>query len=378
MQTPRVRLFYPENDLALARDIARYTPPPAAARLRRAGLTLPLWYGNPGDCFIAQGVDARWLRRIDDAFSPGIRPWDRRTDGLVPAPWGWSKASRQYYLDLGFRSDVLPDDKTLEAIRALSHRRTASEVTRRLSETLPFAIGAPAQELTDIESIRRFVGEHPEGTVLKLPWSSSGRGLVATDPATAVQQTGMFEGMLRRQGSVMAEPRYSKVLDFAMLFSMNEGRCAYEGMSVFHNVQFGSYEGNTVAPEAELWKTVSSYCGDEMLESIRDSLIPILENIAGQNYAGPLGVDMMIVDSPETPVIPASEINFRMTMGHLVRRFYNSFAAEGATGSFTVRSAAQEHPSGDFSASVRDGKMTGGNLDMAQPGSDFSFIISLG
>lgn len=374
---PRVHLFYPENDLALARDIARYTAPPAAARLRRSGLTLPLWYGDAGDSFIAQGVDASWLGRMNDAFSPDIRPWDRSTEGLCPAPWGWSKASRQYFLDLGFRGSVMPDDKALDALRTLSHRRTASEVTRRLAETLPFPIVAPAEELTDVESIQEFIRSHPEGAVLKLPWSSSGRGLVATDPATAVQQTGMFEGMLRRQGSVMAEPRYRKVLDFAMLFTLSGGRCSYNGLSVFHNVQFGTYEGNTLASEAELWRLVASYCGEERLEAVRASLIPIIESIAGRDYDGPLGVDMMIADSPDTPIVPVSEINFRMTMGHLCHRFYSRYVADGAKGLFVVRANGAGQVSGETDASVRNGRMTGGVLDLAQPGCDFSFIIRL-
>ena len=102
MPEPRVHLFYPENDLALARDIARYTAPPAAVKLRRAGLTLPLFYGNPDDSFIAQGVNSQWFRKINDAFSPGISIWRDQTGGVQHAPWGWSKASRQYFLDLGF------------------------------------------------------------------------------------------------------------------------------------------------------------------------------------------------------------------------------------------------------------------------------------
>lgn len=377
MPASRVHLFYPENDLALARNITRYTAPPAAVKLRRAGLTLPLFYGNSGDSFVAQGVNAQWFRKINDAFSPEISILRDRTESMRPAPWGWSKASRQYFIDLGFPPESLPSDNALEAIRSLSHRRTASEVTRRLAMTLPFAIGAPAAELTTVESIAGFVAQHPEGTVLKLPWSSSGRGLVATDPATALQQGRMFEGMLHRQGAVMAEPRYRKVLDFAMLFTISEGRCTYDGLSVFHNVQFGTYEGNMLAPESDLWSLVSSHCGTERLEAVRDSLIPILENIAGMNYDGPLGVDMMIVDNPDTPLIPASEINFRTTMGHLCRKFYNRFAAHGATGTFTIRANGAGEVSGLFSAEVRNGRMNSGTLDMAQPGCDFSFIIQL-
>lgn len=68
--------FFPENDLALARDIARYTAPPAAVRLRRAGSTLPFFYGNEGAMVLSEGVDARWLGRLRDTLDISCRPYD--------------------------------------------------------------------------------------------------------------------------------------------------------------------------------------------------------------------------------------------------------------------------------------------------------------
>lgn len=370
--------FFPENDLALARDIARYTAPPAAVRLRRAGATLPFFYGNEGAMVLSEGVDATWLGRLRDTLDISCRPYDHRPEGKTPAPWGWSKAVRQTFADIGFGADALPDDGTLDEIRRLSHRRSSAIIAGELADALDFTIAPAARELTTLEEIMHFIAANPDGTVLKLPWSSSGRGLVATDPATAVSQTSMFEGMLRRQGSVMAEPRMKKLLDFAMLFTIDEsGKCSFDGYSVFNNVQFGSYAGNILEPQAALRRRVSALCGDSSLSKLETVLPGIIEKLVGKAYRGPLGIDMMAVDSPTYALAPAVELNLRMTMGHLCRIFYERYAAEGAYGTFKVLPAPAGKPAGFFEAHAHNGRLLSGSIDLAQPGSAFSFIVEL-
>lgn len=369
--------FYPENDLALARNIARYTAPPAAVKLRRAGATLPLFYGEPGGEVLADGINAPWLGRLRDSLGIDCSPYTHRPQECVPAPWGWSKASRQTFIDIGFDRAALPDDAALEAIRQLSHRRSSARIAEALTDTIGCTIAPPARELFTTEDIKSFIASHPAGTVLKLPWSSSGRGLVATDPVTAQSQTSMFEGMLRRQRSVMAEPRMHKLLDFAMLFTIADGKCCFDGYSVFENVQFGSYAGNMLAPQAELRRKVATLCGEGTLTAIETALPAILENLTGTAYSGPLGIDMMAVDEADYIIAPAVELNLRMTMGHLCRIFYERHVADGASGTFRVLPASQDTPTGIFDAAVRNGRIHGGRVDMAQPGCDFSFIADI-
>ena len=143
----KAHLFFPENDLALARDLARYTAPPAAVRLRKAGAALPLWYGANGDCFVAQGVDASWLDSVKGRFGMDIDVFDYRPERYSPVPWGWSKASRTYFESLGFGRQSLPDDSRLEALRTLSHRRTASDIARRLGPRLLVAVATAGVEI---------------------------------------------------------------------------------------------------------------------------------------------------------------------------------------------------------------------------------------
>ncbi len=368
----RLLYFFPENDLALARNLAHYTAPPAAVKLRRAGATLPLWYGDSGDTVLTQGVNARWLGELRDRFDLTTMPYDHKPDGLAATPWGWSKASRQIFTDIGFDPSCLPSDTWLDHVRELSHRRTAAQIVTKLAERLPFAIAPAASELHTIAQVEEYIRSHHEGTVIKLPWSSSGRGLVATDTDIFGSQRSMLEGMLRRQGSVTGEPRHRKTLDFAMLFTMHGGKCTFSGFSLFNNTQLGSYAGNTLAPQSELARIISEASSATQIIAIRDLLPSVIEDIAC-GYEGPLGVDMMATDAPDY-CIAVAEINFRMTMGHLCRIFYENFIEYGATGTFTI---APRPRAGIIAAHTADGRMRSGTLDLAQPGSDISFTVSL-
>ena len=367
-QVDKVHLFFPENDLALARDLTNYTPPPAAARLRRAGEVLPLWYGDCGDSFIATGVNSAWLHRMRDSFGMDIGVYDYDARGKTAAPWGWSKASRRMYAQRGFEADALPDDECLNRIRELSHRRTAALIAWRLAEAgLPDMTPA-AVECRTVDAIRRFVAEHGD-SLLKLPWSSSGRGLVKVDGRTIDAKKGMIEGMIHRQGSVMAEAFYGKRADFAMLFNMSRGRCVYCGLSLFDTDRLGSYTGNTLAPQERLKEII----GHPALGRLACLLPQVLEDIIGTDYDGPLGVDMMTL--ADGRIDPAVELNLRMTMGHLCLRFYERYAEPGAEGVFTVVPAA-DAPAG-MAPEIAGGRLRSGCLVLNPPGTDFRFAVAL-
>ena len=85
---------------------------------------------------------------------------------------------------------------------------------------------------------------------------------------------------------------------------------------------------------------------------------------------------MMVVDSPDFVLAPAVEVNVRRTMGLLCHRFYTRYATDGAHGTFTVAKRAHG-ASPAIGPAVSGGRMYGGTLDMAQPGSDFSFTVAL-
>ena len=364
-----LHLFFPENALALARDLERYTAPPAAVRLRRSGEALPLWFGADGDRFVASGINAAWLDGIKDLFGMDIDVFDYCVEKYRPAPWGWSKASRTVFRRLGFADSVLPDDKCLDAMRRLSHRRTASEIARRLHEAT--GIGLPAREIVAADELKSFLDRYPRA-IVKQPWSSSGRGMVAVEAATFEAQRTMVEGMIRRQGSIMAKPHYRKTLDFAMLFKMDHGRCLPAGLSVFDTAGLGVYTGNILAPEPELRAMICEKAGEKQFDAVAKALPAILEDMIGDAYCGPLGIDMMAVDDADAPFVPVVEMNLRMTMGHLCARFYDRYVANGAHGHFGISEMRI-----DDTADVFNGRLRGGHLNLVPPGSGFSFAVDL-
>ena len=93
---PRIHLFNPENDLALAFGGSNYTPPANALALHNAGAALPLFYGESGDMVIGGEIDKSWVADMVDRFDLGVSLFD----GYYPleceaSPWGWSLDARR-------------------------------------------------------------------------------------------------------------------------------------------------------------------------------------------------------------------------------------------------------------------------------------------
>lgn len=369
----RLHLFFPENDLALARNLEHYTAPPAAVALRHAGALLGLWYGDPGDKVADYGTNASWYDRVVTRFGLETDLFDGDTSALEAAPWGWSKASRLALLNLGFQRSSLPDDEELNRIRMLSHRRTAIALSTALAGEVPFTIAPAAHECRSFDEVKCKL-EQLGASILKSPWSSSGRGLIPVNRTDIDGHRRAVEGIISRQGSVLIEPRLDKAADFAMLFTMTGGRAIYNGLSLFATAGLGIYTGNELAADEELGRRISSFLPSGQLEAIRSVLPHVLDDIIGSGYEGPLGVDMMAVRNADFSLAPAVELNLRMTMGHVCRLFYLKHIEAGREGRFNILPTPS---TGLDTAIISDTKIVGGAVDMAPPTSDFSFLINI-
>lgn len=373
MTTKRVFLFNPENDLALARNLAHYTPPPAASRLKLSGETLPLWYAGPHDVFVCSGVSAQWLDLIQSTFDIRTEPYDYHPEGLLPTPWGWSPAVRYEFWNMGFGYDVLPSEAAIGRIRELSHRRTAAEIARRLIadgvELAPAAV-----ELSSVDDLRAFL-DTADSVMFKLPWSSSGRGLLPYSPAERRAKFAQLAGVIRKQGSIMAEPRHNRLSDFAMLFNMEEGSALYRGLSLFITDSNGAYTSNLLMPQQAMEERLAAECGLASLAPMRDALARELAAVVGADYSGPLGVDFL-TRRGEAPAL--CEINLRNTMGHLSLDLYSRHIEEGRSGVFAItpRDAASAERRQVW-PEVFGGRLRRGTLFLNQPGSFFDFTATV-
>ena len=353
-QRPRLWLFNPENDIALAHGAARFTPPLAAVQLARSGAALPFWLAGEGDRVMCRGVNDRWLADIQSRFGIEAEPWDGSTD-LEPNPWGWSHASRQTFVVAGFGMDHLPSDSELDTLRTLSHRRTSALVAKALQPLLPFRICPAAHEAFSTDDIAAEVDAAP--CVVKAPWSSSGRGIAFVDADTLPKQLSRFAGTIRRQGSVMVERQARRLLDFAMLFDYAYGYCQFVGYSVFDTMSTGAYTGNLVEPQAQLLSRITSLVPAEHIAQLQTALPQALAAVLGTRYCGPVGVDMLVADTPAGPMLHAVvEVNLRYTMGRVALALHQR---TGRVGRFTIT----------------PGTASANGLHLTPPGTDFAFTL---
>lgn len=278
-------LFNPENDMALAAGTAAYTPPSSVRRFKEALAQLPRWIADEGDIIMTPGI------KISE------------TD-VIPSPWGWSRNAVFQFQKAGI-SGPFPD---VDKIRELSHRRTALKLHRELQNAgLPYPLPPEPEEITDASRIER------TDIMLKTPWSCSGRGVVDCSQMTTDGIRRVAEGVIRKQGSVMIEPKLPKKQDFALLFMSNGGKVTYEGLSVFFNSATStSYSGNICASQEELREIINTPYLDETIIAVRNAL----ESILSEEYEGPVGVDM-ITYGAENLICPTIEVNLRLTMGFM-------------------------------------------------------------
>ncbi len=368
----KVHLFYPQNDLALASGAAHFTAPRVAHDLKISGEALPLWYGAKGDTFITQGVNARWYDDIVKTFGLEVDIFDGDGQGKTPAPWGWSAASRQVFLDNGFDAEQLPDNSTIERLRDLSHRRTSRVISEKLKECVDFDIAPSAVEATDIEQVIQIIETHRD-IVVKTPWSSSGRGIFDTvnmDRAELLRQT---EGLIRRNGSVMVEKWLDRIEDFAMLFDSDRRSVKFTGYSLFTANGRGTYEGNILLSDQQIATRLAQNIDPAHLEAIKSALCTVLTEIICPTYEGPLGVDMAIARTYDGGAIlaPVIEMNLRRTMGHVAHRLANDILGEGVTGTFKI--VPRDKTVRTYTA--RDKRLISGTLDLVPPGGKYSFLV---
>lgn len=304
----KIHLFNPENDLALASGLECFTPPKGAVAISRAGAFLPMFWAEKDDYILS-----------DIAPSPEMEQYIRRyrlqgtavshTEACAsPSPWGWSLCSRRIFRKAGVDDDLLPDNDTLEKIRILSHRRSSIIINRGLGvseDLIPVEASSPKEVR---EALARFSGKG----VLKLPWSSSGRGVIRSDQIADERLDAYVGGMISRQGSVMVEPLLDRRRDFAALFHCSNASASYRGLSLFATNLAGFYEGNIVLPQKEM----ATELGID-ISHITKPLERILSELIGGSYEGWLGIDMMVYrdSNGRQQIAPCIELNLRMTMG---------------------------------------------------------------
>lgn len=230
------------------------------------------------------------------------------------SPWGWDHAVVRELLDAGCPSCLLPSPSRIADLRRLSHRRTTIPFRDLMAETLDETVIKPAKELFSSSEAENFLIKEPL-VFFKAPWSSSGRGIVASNHISRKGLMEWIHGTIKKQGSVIAEPAWDKIFDFATEWNIGNGEVNFLGLSVFEASSRGKYHGNINASQKELQALISTHApgfGKENIEAQRMAI----ETLIAPNYEGPLGIDML--SDKEGKINSCVEINLRMTMGAIM------------------------------------------------------------
>lgn len=362
--------FYPENDLALADNTPNYTAPRAAIELRQSGEQLPLWFGNEGDMVFSTGTNAQWYDAINDAFDIRASLWDRSRD-MIPTPWGWSPAVRRFFERNGFADNVLPTPLQIETMRQLSHRNVSAKLSEMLLADFGDRMCKPAIEMRQIDDIQQFI--HDNGrTIVKLPWSGSGRGLIDSDLVPDPEFSRRTQGSINRQGSVIVEQFYPHHFDFALLFTIENSVSQFVGYSLFETDGRGAYLGNVVANDEILCKILSQHIDMALLNDVVAQCKKHLNTLIGSGYDGPLGIDLMAVDDR----LAVAEINLRNTMGHVAHTLASRHVNEGVTAKFMVQPTDGSPVNLPANAIIKNHRFEKGTIDLTPGDRRFRFLLT--
>ncbi len=343
-------IFNPDSDLALANGDANYLPPRSARRMADDLSLLPAWYADEGDAVLIPSSDViyYWSKTLSNNILRSEIKLVTNKESIPSqplSPWGWNAALVKQMKVRGLGDEHLPSVEEMEALRALSSRRMAVEVLKALMQNLSDThrlIGEAAFCVTEEEIVQQ-VTSYPT-TMLKAPWSSSGKGLRRGQGEYAPPLSGWCARTLAQQGAVVVEPLYRKVKDFAMEFySAGDGApLTFVGYSRFVTDANGSYEGNLLMADEEIERELSTYVSREALHSVRAMLQELIGERIGADYRGYVGVDMMVClvkrenQKWDMCLHPCVEINLRMNMGVVAHIFYERYVAKGCRGRFVV------------------------------------------
>lgn len=325
---PKLHLFNPSHEMALAANTAQYTPTKTVAKMERDMCRLPLMWAAPDDFVLTpDGI----INTKGDIV--------QLSADMIPEPWGWNKAVKRRFLQLGVAEELMPTDAELELWRTFASRRWAAEYAEHLysvQANTGFLVENHMHFCLTNEDLASWIdGNKGHEYILKSEYSSSGRGNTI--------------GRMR-PAPVLADRFYEKTLDFALEFEIKETEVCYLGLSVFQASRQGKYESNYRLPQAKLQQILISHidaegvagngsagicgdfsvgiCGDDSAGISRDDVSiggalrltklismhrALLSTHLLGRYRGIVGIDMLVTD--KHLIHPCIEINLRMNMG---------------------------------------------------------------
>lgn len=339
--------FNPGGELSFARARGGYALPARSVRqLRRELGLLMRFLASEGDYIL-----------IFDAYEKPLfydhqgHPVSTIPEGLSLALWSREQGIEDYIQQRLSPvriqvSPLLPIDFTLQ------HRRVSLSLYQRLSQPLclapslaPHWLDSTSSRLEIEEVMQEKARFSPyNGVVIKLPYSSSGRGVSMLRLSEALEATELLHRQIAKRGSLSIEPWLDRYADWAMEWHLSpETEPKLVALSSFFS-EGASYQGNRLLPQAELWQQLRDQVGAIMLERTIDETRHWLQEVIEAGYHGYIGIDQMVYkEGKALRWHPVVEVNPRCTMGLIAAIVEEGFRDKFREG-FYVRSLKERLP----------------------------------
>ena len=322
-KTMDLHIFNPEHEIAMAFDKRHITAPHAVQELRMSLGWMPALWANDGDIvlvddasFAVKAASKAHICHADVLFLEKSDLAGQSFDNIIP--WGWDMVVSTMLDECRISSPAMPGIENIRDIRLKSSREHNPLAVKAIRSGIEALTCGESRCITTVDEASDAVKQWGR-IVAKAPWSSSGRGIRYIDSARLSAEERWLTNVLRRQGTVVVEPYYNKVRDFAMEFTIDGSDVRYSGLSLFRTYN-GGYAGNIIAPEAEKESFLHRYISNSLLSAVKERLAEYFKQQLAGSYNGPLGVDMMIVADEQGQhflLHPYVEMNLRRTMGHV-------------------------------------------------------------
>ncbi len=339
----RLFLFNCGNEAALIhQDRAGYTPRSVVRQMRRDLAYLSAWLSDsPETDFVYLPLDAP----EGEVSCPFLLPRPLRLSSKIESLpslhldlWGPEPTLRPLFEQLRTAySEVYVSPYWTQSFPLFLFDRSLSHDFLQWINFNPDQIPRLCRSVEELDAVCR--GGLQGEWLSKLPFSSSGRGILPYEFPLSPHQREALKRQLYRNGMISLEPRLDKVADWASEFMIEaDGSVRFVGLSHFETEGF-RYLYNKVCQPSLLWTKLAEEVGTDYLQEVIDRQLQFLCNRIAPYYRGAVGVDMITYREGENIRLhPAIEINVRTTMGFLAHQLYARVGAPNLFYHFEIKS----------------------------------------
>lgn len=317
-----------------AGDPLHYTPPRIIRQMRSALWCLPLWA-------VPRWVkEPWWVHPFSNSLSPYLTDRelshvardDVRDSELIV--WGHERSlahtlTKHYGLSSGSACYELASELEPSWTRAASVRffESYSSIAWREQVTM----------ISSVEELRERMTL--SSVILKLPYSSSGRGLWRISRLDCpLEET--LRKLLRRHQNLLVEPLLDKVQDYgAEYYIARDGSVECLGLCAFETDAAGHYLESICQDPTQTHQQLADSLANpsELAQALAQHHDYLVREIAPY-YHGAVGIDLLTYRTSEGQLAlhPWVEINLRYTMGHYALDLYRERVPRDTTGDYRI------------------------------------------